>query len=57
MAWTGLRLEPPKWLQANLPDGARIVIFHGKPDPEDVLDKHWNEWKYAPFIKEYWITD
>ena len=57
LAWTGLRLEPPKWMQAKLPDGARIVIFHGKPDPEDVLDKHWNEWKYAPFIKEYWVTD
>ena len=55
LVWTGLRLKPPKWLKAKLPAGAKIVIFHGKPDPEDVLDKHWNEWKYAPFIKKYWI--
>ena len=54
--WTGLRLEPPKWLKAKLPVGARIVVFHGKPDPDDVVDKHWNKWKHAPFVKKYWIT-
>ena len=29
-----------------LPEGARLVSFHGKPDPEDVDDD---------FVKECWV--
>lgn len=39
---------------AQLPQGAKIVIFHGKPDPVDVMNGPWGVWKEAPWIREYW---
>ena len=39
---------------AQLPEEARIVIFHGKPDPVDVMNGPWGVWKEAPWIREYW---
>lgn len=42
---------------ATLPEGARIVQFHGKPDPEDVIDKPYGLYKAAPWIKHYWSED
>jgi hypothetical protein len=36
------------------PEGAAIVVFHGKPDPEDVMDAPYGPWKRAPFVKEHW---
>lgn len=40
--------------EAVLPNSARIVIFHGKPDPIDVVEKPYKIWKKAPWIKNYW---
>lgn len=40
--------------EAELPERARIVQFHGKPDPEDVMDGSYDIYKAAPWIKEYW---
>lgn len=40
--------------QAVLPEGTSIVLFHGKPDPEDVMDGPYDKYRYAPWVKEYW---
>jgi len=40
--------------EAVLPEGARVVQFHGKPDPEDVMDGSYDIYKAAPWIKKYW---
>lgn len=39
---------------SELPKGASIVLFHGKPDPEDVMQTSYDKYRYAPWIKEYW---
>lgn len=46
-------LQPPKGY-AEIPEGANIVIFHGKPDPIDVMHGPWDMWKEAPWIREHW---
>lgn len=40
---------------AILPQGAKIVIFHGKPDPIDVVECSYKQWKKAPWIKQFWV--
>ena len=45
-------LTPSK--QASLPENARIVLFHGKPDPEDVLCGPYDKYRQAPWISTYW---
>ena len=47
-------LKAPQWMTVSLPVGASIVVFHGKPDPEDVMDSPYGPWKRAPFVKEHW---
>lgn len=47
-------LRAPRWMTVGLPPGASIVVFHGKPDPEDVMDAPYGLWKRAPFVKEHW---
>jgi hypothetical protein len=47
-------LRAPRFLTVAPPAGAAIVVFHGKPDPEDVMDAPYGPWKRAPFVKEYW---
>jgi hypothetical protein len=53
------------WIEpARAPDGARIVVFHGSPNPDDALAGRWPEpewWKRpfkrlrpAPWIAEHW---
>lgn len=42
---------------AVLPENAKIVQFHGKPDPEDVLEKPYGLYKAAPWIKDYWLIE
>ena len=49
-----LDLFPTTTGYAEVPEGAKIVIFHGKPDPIDVMDGPWGVWKEAPWIREYW---
>jgi hypothetical protein len=36
------------------PKEAKIVYFHGKPDPHDVADEPYDMWKKAPWIKKEW---
>lgn len=40
--------------EAVIPPGAKIVYFHGKPDPDDVADGPYDMWKQAPWINEAW---
>ena len=47
-------LRAPHWLTVSPPAGASIVVFHGKPDPEDVMAKPFGPWKRAPFVIENW---
>ncbi len=47
-------IKPPKLIKCKLPYDARIVIFHGKPDPHDIMYDSWRNWKYAKFVKEHW---
>ena len=59
-AWLGLgeALMKKGWIkpkgEAILPKDARVVIFHGKPDPEDVIEQPYKQWKRATWIKDYW---
>lgn len=39
---------------ASPPEDAKIVYFHGKPDPDDVVDGPFDMWKQAPWIREEW---
>lgn len=41
--------------QAQLPNNCKVVIFHGRPNPEDVQDKPYDVWKRAPWIKDHWV--
>ncbi len=40
--------------EAKPPEDAMMVYFHGKPDPDDVVDQPYGMWKKAPWIKEHW---
>lgn len=39
---------------ATPPKDAKIVYFHGKPDPHDVANQPYDMWKKAPWIKKEW---
>ena len=39
--------------QDGLPEGSKIVIFHGKPNPPDAI-KGWKRWGPSPWITKYW---
>lgn len=39
---------------AEIPPGAKVVYFHGKPDPDDVVDGPYDMWKQAPWISTAW---
>lgn len=47
-------LKAPRWMDTPLPPGASIVVFHGKPDPEDVAYGPYGLWKRASFVANYW---
>jgi len=32
-----------------------IVLFHGKPDPHDVMDGPWDKYRHAPWIGGFWL--
>ncbi|GGB97372.1 hypothetical protein GCM10011352_24360 [Marinobacterium zhoushanense] len=49
-----LGLKAPDSLDTALPEHASIIIFHGKPDPEDVADSAYGFWKRASFIQDAW---
>lgn len=50
----GIKLNAPEWMDTPLPEGASIIIFHGKPDPDDVVDHPYGIWKKASFIRRSW---
>ncbi|MDY0136536.1 MAG: hypothetical protein RBS36_05130 [Thiomicrospira sp.] len=39
---------------AVLPSDARVVVFHGLPNPQDVIQTSYKQWKKAPWIQNYW---
>ncbi|MCY4046443.1 MAG: hypothetical protein OXE99_15380 [Cellvibrionales bacterium] len=40
--------------EATYPESAKIVYFHGKPDPDDVFDRPYGMWKKASWIERSW---
>ena len=52
----GLGLLKPQG-EAVIPEGARIVYFHGKPDPDDVAESSYDMWRQASWIKQAWRAD
>lgn len=40
--------------QSVVPEGTSIVLFHGKPDPEDVMDESYDKYRFSPWVKDYW---
>jgi hypothetical protein len=40
--------------EAVLPKKSKVVIFHGKPDPIDVVNTSYKQWKKATWIKQFW---
>jgi len=42
----------------TLPDGAKIVIFHGEINPPDAINGSGGKWyrhvKPSPWLKDYW---
>lgn len=40
--------------EASIPPQAKIVYFHGKPDPCDVADAPYDMWRIAPWINDAW---
>ncbi|MBE0472080.1 MAG: hypothetical protein IBX55_21555 [Methyloprofundus sp.] len=59
-SWLGVgeRLMKKGWLkpsgESKVPAGASVVIFHGLPNPEDVADKPYKQWKKSSWIKQCW---
>lgn len=43
--------------KARVPEEARIIQFHGKPDPDDVVDGPYDMYKSAPWIRKFWGED
>ncbi|MDG6774933.1 hypothetical protein QCB45_11375 [Thiomicrorhabdus sp. ZW0627] len=39
----------------DYPKDASVVLFHGKPDPEDVMDGPYDKYRQAPWIKQFWL--
>lgn len=40
--------------EAIIPTDAKIILFHGKPDPIDVVNSPYGRWRKAPWIASYW---
>ena len=40
--------------EAKLPPDAKVIAFHGKPDPEDIVDSYYGKFKKASWLKKYW---
>ncbi len=53
-------LPPLNWLKTpRIPKGAKIVVFHGRPNPDEAGTGYHVNWrKYArpvPWVSEYWV--
>jgi hypothetical protein len=47
------------WFEApSIPKGARVILFHGLPNPPEAITGHSGKWyrhiKPSPWIKDYW---
>jgi len=40
----------------RLPDGSRVVVFHGRPNPEEALAGRGGRW-YRPILPTPWVAD
>ncbi|WP_024851615.1 glycosyltransferase family protein [Hydrogenovibrio kuenenii] len=43
--------------QVEYPEDTAIVLFHGKPDPEDVMDGPFDKYRHAPWVKSAWCNE
>lgn len=48
--------------QPKLPPGTRILVFHGRPDPDEALTGHWDarlhrRTRPAPWIADHWYDE
>ena len=48
-----------RFVRSKMPEGARIIVFHGHPNPDDALAGRWpGKWykglRPAHWIREYW---
>lgn len=54
-----IRPFPLSWFQEpRIPEGAKVIIFHGKPHPDDAVEGRSGKWyrKVLPtsWVKKYW---
>lgn len=54
LGFARLGLKAPDVFDTPLLPHAAIIVFHGKPDPEDVADHAYGLWKRASFINRHW---
>ena len=56
----------PSWLKSwfvcpSIPLGARIILFHGLPNPPEAIIGRSGKWyrhiQPSPWIKDYWTTN
>ena len=56
----------PNWIKSwfeapSIPMGARIILFHGLPNPPEAITGHSGKWyrhiQPSPWIKDYWISN
>ena len=56
----------PSWLKSwfkapSIPKGARIILFHGVPNPSEAIIGNSGKWyrhiQPSPWIKDYWINN
>ena len=56
----------PSWFKSwfvapSIPKGARIILFHGLPNPPEAITGHSGKWyrhiKPSPWIQDYWINN
>ena len=48
------RIAPLPAMETVLPKEVSVVVFHGKPDPEDVAKKSYKGYRKAPFVSQHW---
>ena len=56
----------PSWAKSwfvapSIPRGARVILFHGLPNPPEAIIGHSGKWyrhiQPSPWIKDYWTTN
>ena len=47
--------ERGRGILKTLPEDVRIVCFHGKPKPRDVVNMDSDDRFYCPWVKEHWV--